>query len=87
MCLQDPTVCGIYHWSGNECMTKYQMAVAMGSAFGLPVDHLHPDNSEPSGSVKRPHDTYLASKKIEALGIGRRTAFRDGITECLKPFV
>ena len=87
MCLQDETVFGIFHWSGNECMTKYEMAVAMGSAFGLSVDHLRPDNSQPSGSVKRPHDTHLACNKVEALGIGRRTVFRDGIAQCLKPFV
>ena len=77
---------GIYHWSGDECMTKYDMVVAMASAFDLSVDHLHPDNSQPSGTVKRPYDTYLASWKIEALGIGRRTAFRDGIAQCLKSF-
>jgi len=70
-------------------MTKYEMAVAMGSAFGLPVEHVRPDNSQPSSSaaVKRPHDTHLASKKVEALGVGHRIAFRDGIAECLKPFV
>jgi len=87
ICLQDGTVCGIYHWSGSECMTKYEMVVAMGAVFGVHVDHLHADNSPPSGPVRRPHDTHLASKKVEALGIGRRTAFRDGISECLKPFV
>jgi len=78
-------VCGIFHWSGNECLTKFDMAVAIGSAFGLPVSHLRPDNSMPSGSVKRPYDTHLASDKLEALGIGRRTLFREGIIECLKP--
>lgn len=87
MCVQDGTVCGIYHWSGSECMTKYEMAVAMGSAFELPVGHLQPDNSQPSGSVRRPHDTQLACRKIEALGIGRRTLFCDAINECLKSFV
>ena len=68
-------------------MTKFAMAVAIGSAFGLPVDHLHPDNSQPSGSVTRPYDTQLACKRLEALDIGCRTVFRDGIAECLKPFV
>jgi len=85
--VQDASVCGIFHWSGNVCMTKFDMAVAIGAAFGLPVDHLRPDNSQPSGDVRRPHDTQLACKRLEALGIGRRTAFRDGIIECLKPFM
>ena len=85
--LQDASICGIFHWSGNECMTKYDMVMAMGSVFGLPTDHIHPDTSPPSGSVTRPHDTHLACKRIEALGIGQRTVFRSGITGCLKPFL
>jgi len=68
-------------------MTKYDMAVAIGSAFGLPVEHLSPDNSQPSGNVTRPYDTQLACKRLEALGIGHRTVFHDSIIECLKPFV
>lgn len=84
---QDDTVCGVFHWSGNECMTKYDMSVAIGCALGLPVDHLLPDNSQPSASVTRPYDAQLTCKRLEALGVGRRTVFRDGITECLKLFV
>ena len=88
LCLQDSTISGIYHWSGNECMTKYAMTVAMGSAFGLPVQHISADNSQPlPGDVKRPHNTQLACKKLEMLGIGQRTLFHDSITECLRPFV
>ena len=67
-------------------MTKYEMTVAIGSAFDLPVNHILPDNSMPSeSSVKRPYDTHLASDRLEAVGIGRRTLFHDGIVECLKP--
>ena len=69
-------------------MTKYAMTVAMGSAFGLPVQHISADNSQPlPGDVKRPHNTQLTCKKLEMLGIGQRTLFHDSITECLRPFV
>ena len=85
--MQDATICGIFHWSGNECMTKYDMAVAIGSALGLPTDHLRPDTSPPPGNIRRPYDTQLACKRLESLGIGRRTVFADAITGCLKPFV
>ena len=35
--LTDPAaVCGIHHWSGNEMMTKYDIAVAIADIFGLP---------------------------------------------------
>jgi len=85
--VQDSAIGGIFHWSGNECMTKFAMAMAMASALGVPVSHLHPDNSPPPGNVRRPHDTQLSCGRLEALGIGRRTAFRDAVAQCLKPFV
>lgn len=85
LCVQDRTVSGIYHWSGSECMTKYDMVVAIGSAFGLSVNHIQPDNNQPTSS-RRPYDTHLSTGKIEALGIGRQTSFHEGITECLKSF-
>lgn len=85
--MQDAALCGIFHWSGSECMTKFDIAVTIGSVFGLPVSHLQPDNSQPPASVRRPYDTQLACKRLEALGIGRRTTFHAGIAECLKPFV
>lgn len=42
VCLQDPSIRGIFHFSGKEQMTKYEMAVAMAQAFNLPSNHLIP---------------------------------------------
>lgn len=39
---QDPSIRGIFHFSGKEQMTKYEMAVAMAQAFNLPSNHLIP---------------------------------------------
>lgn len=39
---QDPSLKGIFHWSGNEQMTKYEIACAMADAFNLPSSHLRP---------------------------------------------
>ncbi|CAJ0939545.1 unnamed protein product [Ranitomeya imitator] len=38
----DPSLKGIFHWSGNEQMTKYEIACAMADAFNLPSSHLRP---------------------------------------------
>ncbi|XP_042309360.1 methionine adenosyltransferase 2 subunit beta isoform X2 [Sceloporus undulatus] len=38
----DPSIKGTFHWSGNEQMTKFEMARAMADAFNLPSSHLRP---------------------------------------------
>ncbi|KAK3597691.1 hypothetical protein CHS0354_040066 [Potamilus streckersoni] len=75
---------GIYHWSGNENMTKYDMAVAMAKAFGLPIEHIVADKS-PSGGASRPYDAHLDCGRIESLGIVKRTAFNELIKDILQP--
>ncbi|KAJ0066403.1 hypothetical protein NL108_013035, partial [Boleophthalmus pectinirostris] len=39
---QDPSVRGVFHYSAQEQMTKYEMAKAIGDAFHLPSDHIVP---------------------------------------------
>ncbi|CAB1421733.1 unnamed protein product [Pleuronectes platessa] len=39
---QDPSLRGIFHFSSNEQMTKYEMGVAIAQAFQLPSNHLIP---------------------------------------------
>lgn len=41
-CLQDPSLRGIFHYSGKEQMTKYEIACAIADAFNLPSSHLIP---------------------------------------------
>lgn len=86
--MQEPSLIkGIYHWSGNEQMTKYEMACAMADVFNLPSSHLRPITDEPVGATPRPWNPQLDCSKLEALGIGRRTPFRLGIKESLWPFL
>ncbi|KAK3099701.1 hypothetical protein FSP39_008243 [Pinctada imbricata] len=84
--LQDGSIKGIYHWSGNENMTKNDMAIAMAKAFNLPTNHIQGDKN-PSGGAKRPYDAQLDCSRIEALGFGRQTPFKDGIADVLKPYL
>ncbi|XP_053574551.1 methionine adenosyltransferase 2 subunit beta isoform X2 [Bombina bombina] len=85
--LQNPTIKGIFHWSGSEQMTKYEIACAMADAFNLPSSHLRAITDEPVGATPRPWNPKLDCSKLEALGIGQRTPFRVGIRESLWPFL
>ena len=53
---------GVWHWSTEECFTKYTMAVAMAEVFGLSADHLIADKSPPSGAP-RPFNCKLDTTK------------------------
>ena len=84
--LTDPSIKGVFHWSGPDCMTKYQMATAMAELFCLSSDHLVADK-EPLKGAPRPYNSHLDSSDLEQMGIGRKTSFRDGIVKALKDFV
>lgn len=85
--LQNPEkVCGVFHWTSNEKMTKYLMSIAMASAFSLGTENILPDKN-PSTGAPRPYDTHLSCGKLEALVSGRRTPFADGVKSVLEPFV
>uniref|UniRef100_A0A4X2JWT5 Methionine adenosyltransferase 2 subunit beta n=1 Tax=Vombatus ursinus TaxID=29139 RepID=A0A4X2JWT5_VOMUR len=83
----DPTIKGTFHWSGNEQMTKYEMACAIADAFNLPNSHLRPITDSPVLGAPRPRNAQLDCSKLETLGIGQRTPFRVGIKESLWPFL
>ncbi|MBN3805872.1 SDR family oxidoreductase [Paraburkholderia sp. Ac-20336] len=78
------TVSGIVQWSGDEPMTKYEIAVRIAEALQLDA-RLTPQHT-PTDSTPRPHNCHLASSRLEALGIGRRTPFDTAIREVLAAF-
>lgn len=77
---------GVWHWSGNECLTKYGMAGIMAELFGLKTDHLVPVR-EPAGGAPRPFDSHLDASKTESAIPTKQTPFRDGIQQALERFV
>ena len=83
--LQDTSIKGIFQWSGDENMTKYDMACAMAAAFGISTDHIQPDKTASTGA-KRPYNSQLDSSRLEQLGIGKRTKFAEGIKIVLSPY-
>ncbi|XP_069754029.1 methionine adenosyltransferase 2 subunit beta isoform X2 [Narcine bancroftii] len=85
--LQDSSIYGIFHWSGNERMTKYEMARTMADVFRLPSVHLQPVTDPPTTGTMRPQDVHLDCSRLERMGIGQRTPFRLAVKRCLWPFL
>ncbi|XP_060053051.1 methionine adenosyltransferase 2 subunit beta isoform X2 [Erinaceus europaeus] len=83
----DPSIKGTFHWSGDEQMTKYEMACAIADAFNLPCSHLRPITDSPVLGAQRPRNAQLDCSRLESLGIGQRTPFRIGIKDSLWPFL
>ncbi|MGS1001202.1 dTDP-4-dehydrorhamnose reductase family protein [Burkholderia glumae] len=75
-------VTGRCHWSGDEPMTKHEIATRIGRALGL-RPRLNAI-AEPRDATPRPYDCHLDSTRLEALGIGRRTRFDAAIREVLR---
>jgi dTDP-4-dehydrorhamnose reductase len=73
---------GVYHWCGQECFTKYEMAREMGDLLGASIAHLTPDEN-PSGGTPRPRDCKLDTSALTSLGICHHTPFRSALKRIL----
>ena len=82
--LQDNSIKGIFHWSGNENMTKYDMSLTMAEIFNLPSEHIKADKN-PSAGAARPYNSQLSCQRLKDLGIGRYSVFKEKILDVLKP--
>ena len=59
---------GIYHWSGAEAMTKYDMARTMASCLSVTDVAIEPD-TRPSTGAPRPVDAHLDISRLEQAGL------------------
>ncbi|BAN23469.1 dTDP-4-dehydrorhamnose reductase family protein [Caballeronia insecticola] len=78
------TISGIAQWSGDEPMTKFDIARRI--ARVLKVDAKLVAQITPTDSTPRPRDCHLDSGRLEALGIGRRTPFDQAIAGLLSNY-
>ncbi|CAF0856272.1 unnamed protein product [Rotaria sordida] len=81
---------GIFHFSGKEKYTKFQMALIIASLFQLPIDHIERDqNIGTNINVQRPNNAALdCSKLSNELGIYiNQVKFETTIKNCLEPFI
>jgi len=80
----NPGFAGTFHWSGNEPMTKYGMAMRMAPLLGYDPACLRA-NPAPGGGPPRPRNARLDCAILEALGMGQRTPFAEAIVPILRP--
>ncbi|WP_250509131.1 SDR family oxidoreductase [Caballeronia sp. GACF4] len=78
---QGETISGIAQWSGDEPMTKFDIAERI--ARVLQLDAKLVAQTTPTDATPRPRDCHLDSGRLEALGIGRRTPFDTAIAHLL----
>ncbi|KAK47491.1 dTDP-4-dehydrorhamnose reductase [Caballeronia jiangsuensis] len=75
------TISGITQWSGDEPMTKFDIAQRIARA--LKVNAKLVAQHKPTDATPRPRDCHLDSGRLEALGIGRHTPFDSAIAGLL----
>lgn len=73
---------GIYHFSAEQTMSKYQMLLVLGELFGLDTQHLQPV-LEPTDSAKRPHDCTLSCQRLVSEGVVSTVSFQQGVRQSL----
>jgi dTDP-4-dehydrorhamnose reductase len=78
------TISGIAQWSGDEPMTKHEIALRL--AHALHLDARIVPQYTPTDATPRPYNCQLDASRLEALGIGRRTPFDTAIRHVLARF-
>lgn len=91
---------GIFHITGGQCLTKYEMADMMAEALGIEADHLIPDESAAAAAknpaaaaagAKRPHHVQLSCGRLEEMRVVTEsnlcTDFKADIKEAVKKFL
>ena len=72
------TLKGIFHWSSDEAMTKYDMACIIADFIDFSRDRIVPDNKPPAGAA-RPQNSTLDTTQLRIKDIGKQTLFRNAI--------
>ena len=63
----DKAIPRVVHYSGNECLTKYNICEIFGKILNLPINHIIRDSSVPADAVVRPRDCHLSTEETVAL--------------------
>lgn len=75
---------GIFHWSGDERLTKYDQAIVMGRVLGCDTAHLVASR-DPPGGAPRPRDCCMDVSRLTDAGVAtQRTPFEVAIAAVLR---
>ncbi len=75
---------GIFHCTGNDKTSKYQICVEMADILGLSHEHIFPLENPPESKAKRPYDCHLTMEKLKALGFPEPLPLRERIKSLKK---
>jgi len=75
---------GIFHCTGNDKTSKYQICVEMAEILGLSHEHIFPLENPPESSARRPLDCHLTMEKLKALGFPEPLPLRKRIISLKK---
>ena len=84
--LNNPENGGIYHMSGAEAFTKYEMACIIGDVLRFDHSHLSPNHQPPAGAL-RPKNSQLDISRIQQETRIQQTSFSDTIQRILAQFL
>ena len=74
---------GIYHWSGEEAFTKYEMAKIIAEVLG--IDESEIKAKQPGEkALPRPQDCHLDKTRIHNLAIEHQSRFKQAIREVIE---
>jgi dTDP-4-dehydrorhamnose reductase len=73
---------GLVHWSGDEPMTKFDIAQCIARVLGIEA-RIAPQFT-PTDATPRPQNCFLASEAPDSLQSGRRTPFEFAIRSVLR---
>lgn len=76
---------GLFHFSGREPLTKYEMAQIMAQKLSVPADHLVSVDEAPPGPL-RPQNTQLDVSRLEKIIETSHQPFAEAIGPILQPF-
>jgi len=60
---------GIFHFSAQERMTKYDICCTLAKLLKLDHDHIKPSTTQVGTTATRPHDAHLTTSALEKAGI------------------
>ncbi len=75
--------CGIYHFSGQDKLTKYHVVKIIAECLQKEHLHIKPLNTPPNNAAKRPLDSHLDTTKIFSLGLQKPLTFAKRIKKLL----
>ncbi|MCA8256577.1 SDR family oxidoreductase [Burkholderia sp. AU31624] len=80
--LAGASITGLRHWSGEEPMTKYDIAQRIAAALGIDAALKRID--QPTDATPRPYDCHLDASRVRAAGIDHATPFDTALRAVLR---